>query len=179
MRAIGKQVPDEYYARFKACAPDQLEAELDRYLDAQGASCEPVEVMRSLTWDEARLFAAAPGVTIGCHAHNHEIFSHLDEAQLTDVLMRSKAALREALGVHTPWLSPPNGDFRNDQLAVFAHQGFTACFTTRSDVLHRGSCPSVRDVKIVPRLGVGRGDTAARLMARITARSVSHWFSPA
>jgi len=164
---VGQQVTPAMIAELKALRPDAVEPRVSELLTAAGADPHPapVEALRPLTWEEAKRLAVTPDCAIGNHGHHHEIFLHLDPAALSKVLATSQTLLRDRIGYLPRWIAPPNGDWRADQTAIIREAGFAALFTTQPGWV----TPQIRgsDLPLVPRIGIGAGDTPWRIAKRL------------
>ncbi len=172
LRLVGKTPRREDYAAIKALPPRAVAAAVDAHLHQAGAPLQPEALpwMRPLTWEEAQGFARAEGVFIGNHGDRHEIFARLNDTELALVLSRTQRLLALRLGVETPWLAPPNGEWRSEQADVFVRSGLRYVFGTQPGWVRRG--PRGVDGRsaslvVLPRLGVGAEDTPWQLLRRL------------
>lgn len=69
----------------------------------------PAPFERSLTWDELRLLASKPLVSVGSHAWSHRRLSGLTPDDQQQEISQSKAALETSLGRPVTWFAYPYG----------------------------------------------------------------------
>ena len=91
----------------------------------------PGTLRRFMNWDEAREMAAH-GMAIGSHTHSHHVLSQLNREQQGAELSRSKAMLREQLGVDACALAYPVGSaesFSGETQRLAREAGYRAAFS--------------------------------------------------
>ncbi len=119
----------------------------------------------ALNWDELRILAKEPLVTIGAHTVNHFPLSLLPEADARTEITESKRRLEQELGVKISHFSYPFGNRQSAGAREFRlakEAGFRTATTTRSGNIfpeHRES------LMALPRL-LADGETLRRLNAR-------------
>ncbi len=91
----------------------------------------PGTLRRFLNWDEAREMARG-GMAIGSHTHSHSVLSQLEPERQYEELSKSRAILKEQLGVETDVLAYPVGhkDSFSDRTRRIAREaGYRAAFS--------------------------------------------------
>jgi peptidoglycan/xylan/chitin deacetylase (PgdA/CDA1 family) len=100
----------------------------------------PKTLRRFLNWDEAREMNEG-GAVIGSHTHSHHVLSQLDPERQYEELSKSRAILKEQLGVEIDALAYPVGkrDSFTDETQRIAHQvGYRAAFSFHGGANLRG-----------------------------------------
>ena len=100
---------------------------------AEGAKGEdlPGTLRRFLNWDEAREMRKG-GMAIGSHTHSHHVLSQLEPDRQYEELSKSRAILKEQLGVEADVLAYPVGGRSSftDQTQMIAREaGYRAAFS--------------------------------------------------
>lgn len=134
----------------------------------------PETLRRFLDWDEAREMIAA-GMAIGSHTHTHPVLSQLQPERQRDELARSRAILRETLGIPADTLAYPVGNvnsFTGDTQQLARELGYAACFS-----FHGGTnLPGATLPYDVKRVSVGDQSQARfRVQAAVCRRTASYW----
>jgi peptidoglycan/xylan/chitin deacetylase (PgdA/CDA1 family) len=91
----------------------------------------PTTLRRFLNWDEAREMSGG-GMAIGSHTHSHHVLSQLEPERQREELSKSRAILKEQLGVETDVLAYPVGGRTSftEQTQMFAQEaGYRAAFS--------------------------------------------------
>ena len=117
---------------------------------AQAAKGEepPGTLRRFLNWDEAREMTRG-GMVIGSHAHSHRVLSQLEPERQLEELSRSRAILKEQLGIEAEVLAYPVGhksSFSEQTQAIAKELGYRAAFSHHGGTNLRGKT-SAYDVK--------------------------------
>jgi peptidoglycan/xylan/chitin deacetylase (PgdA/CDA1 family) len=108
---------------------------------------------RFLSWDEAREMTKG-GMAIGSHAHSHQVLSQLEPNRQYEELSRSRAMLREKVGVEADVLAYPAGhksSFSEQTQRTARELGYRAAFSHHGGINIRGqtSAYDVKRAKIV------------------------------
>lgn len=131
----------------------EVESAVDAYLDARGlrsvAGCP--SCYRPLESREISELLDSGLIELGSHTHGHEILLTLSDEQLRVTLAESAASLRR-WGANPRFFAAPNGDYRDEQIALIREQGFTACIGTQA-----GLWRDTAAIDRIPRLEIGRG----------------------
>jgi peptidoglycan/xylan/chitin deacetylase (PgdA/CDA1 family) len=91
----------------------------------------PGTLRRFLDWDEAREMTRG-GMAIGSHTHSHHVLSQLEPEQQYEELCRSRAILKEQLGIEVDVLAYPVGaktSFTNQTQQAAQDAGYRAAFS--------------------------------------------------
>jgi peptidoglycan/xylan/chitin deacetylase (PgdA/CDA1 family) len=91
----------------------------------------PGTLRRFLNWDEAREMIRG-GMAIGSHAHSHRLLSQLGPDEQCQELVRSRALLREQLGIEADTLAYPVGartSFSDETQKLARKSGYRAAFS--------------------------------------------------
>ena len=91
-----------------------------------------------MTWDEIRVMAADPLVTIGAHTKDHYAIAKLPEDAAMDQMVGSADRLEQELGVRPVHFAYPYGDpgsAGQRDFALAAKAGFKTAVTTRKGML--------------------------------------------
>jgi peptidoglycan/xylan/chitin deacetylase (PgdA/CDA1 family) len=116
------------YKRPENTQPERFMQELAE--ETQGEA-PPKTLRRFLNWDEAREMCRG-GASIGSHTHSHHVLSQLDPERQFEELSKSRAILKEQLGVEVDSLAYPVGKRNSftDETQRIAHQvGYRAAFS--------------------------------------------------
>ncbi|NPV57066.1 MAG: polysaccharide deacetylase family protein [Anaerolineae bacterium] len=88
----------------------------------------------ALSWEQVRILAADPLVTIGAHTHHHYALNRLDEEQARDEMVHCRQRIEAQLGMPVAHFSYPYGS-RNEagarEFRLAAELGFRSAVTTR------------------------------------------------
>ncbi len=99
-----------------------------------------------LTWDEVRLLAGQPGITIGSHTLTHPFLSRLPEAAALEETAASRARIAREIGREVAFFCYPSGDVTEREAQLVERSGYAGAVTVapglnRSDtpraLLHR------------------------------------------
>jgi poly-beta-1,6-N-acetyl-D-glucosamine N-deacetylase len=86
----------------------------------------------TLTWEELKIMAADPLVTIASHSVSHPPdLRTLSDAELTAEVVESKRRLEEQLGIPMRYFSYPTGYYDERVAQAVADAGYLAAFTMR------------------------------------------------
>jgi peptidoglycan/xylan/chitin deacetylase (PgdA/CDA1 family) len=91
----------------------------------------PTTVRRFLNWDEARQMSRE-GAAIGSHTHSHNLLSHLGPDRQYEELAKSRAILKEQLGVVADTIAYPVGKkdaFTDETKRIAREVGYRAGFS--------------------------------------------------
>lgn len=134
------------------------------YLDAEyGEVAAPYDrSFRPITTSEASAVAARPGLTLGSHAHRHDILTRLGDAALGTSLEVSRQLLTQAAARPIEDIAYPNGDHDVRVRAACQRAGYHRGYTAE-----RGLASHEGDSMLIPRLLVGGYDTVRDLLAGI------------
>jgi peptidoglycan/xylan/chitin deacetylase (PgdA/CDA1 family) len=113
----------------------------------------PTTLRRFLNWDEAREMTRG-GMVIGSHTHSHHVLSQLDPERQFDELSRSRAILKEEIGVEADVLAYPVGgrtSFTGQTQKLAQEAGYRAAFSFYGGTNLPGKTSSY-DVR---RIGIG------------------------
>jgi peptidoglycan/xylan/chitin deacetylase (PgdA/CDA1 family) len=91
----------------------------------------PTTLRRFLSWDEAREMIRG-GMAIGSHTHSHHVLSQLEPERQLEELSRSRAILKEQLGINADVLAYPVGgkaSFTGQTQALARDAGYRAAFS--------------------------------------------------
>lgn len=122
----------------------------ERYEIDMAAMCRDLV----MNWDELRLLAADPLVTIGAHGKGHYAMAKLSTDKAISEMEESADAIERELGTRPIHLSFPYGDedsTRGRDFALAKELGFRTGVTTRRGVLFPGHC---RNVTALPRVAL-------------------------
>jgi peptidoglycan/xylan/chitin deacetylase (PgdA/CDA1 family) len=92
---------------------------------------------------------ASGGMVIGSHAHSHRVLSQLEPERQLEELSRSRAILKEQLGIEAEVLAYPVGhksSFSEQTQAIAKELGYRAAFSHHGGTNLRGKT-SAYDVK--------------------------------
>ncbi|MGO9466506.1 MAG: polysaccharide deacetylase family protein [Isosphaeraceae bacterium] len=141
---------------------DQLAARAEVAVDAESLG-------RSLfmNWDQLRRLAESGAeFTIGSHSHSHSNLARLDVDSQRRELTESKQILETRVGREIKAFAYPYGwpgTFTSGTKAIVAEAGYRLAFASREGVTRAGSFDPLE----ISRFGVGSGDSAVLLRARI------------
>lgn len=125
---------------------------------------EPPQDRRLMPMSRAQLaeLAASPHVTIGAHSHCHSLLDQIPLDQARDSMARSRALLQEWTGQEVAHFAYPNGNYDEELCRTAAELGF------RSATILETRLARVDDDRFaLPRLPIGRYDSAARFRLRL------------
>jgi peptidoglycan/xylan/chitin deacetylase (PgdA/CDA1 family) len=138
------------YKRPENSDPARFIRELEEEL--RGA-CVPCTMRRFLSWEEAREMTAG-GMAIGSHTHSHSVLSQLQLNQQNEELSKSRAILKEQLGIEANVLAYPVGartSFTNQTQAAAREAGYRSAFSFYGGT----NLPGRTSLYDVSRIGIG------------------------
>jgi peptidoglycan/xylan/chitin deacetylase (PgdA/CDA1 family) len=142
---------------------------LERLAECAEVEADDGAMARALftDWEQVRRSTGAgTGLSIGSHGHSHRRLARLDgEAQARE-LEESRRILRDRLGREVAALAYPYGwpgTYTDETKAIAARAGYRAAFAATEGI----NRPGATDPFAVRRLGVGSGDSATLLRARV------------
>lgn len=106
--------------------------------------------------------AATPGVTIGAHSHGHELLDQIPLEAARASIARSSDLLGEWTGQEIRHFAFPNGNYTPELLDLVTDLGFASATILEERPVPRGASPFA-----LPRISVGRYDSAARVRLRL------------
>ncbi len=122
-----------------------------------------------LSWDELKVFAADPLVTIGAHTVSHGNLARQNEAAATHELTASRADIEAALQRPVTHLAYPYGD-RNAagarEFALARAAGFKTAVTTRPGMIFPGNAAHLT---ALPRLSLNGNFQNERFLSVLTS----------
>lgn len=118
--------------------------------------------MRPLAKSELVDIARHPLVTIGAHSHCHSLLDRIDLDRAESSVRTSVLRLREWTGQEVKHFAYPNGNFNQQLESAMARIGFQTAAAADGGLWRAGS-----DLFALPRVPVGRYDTAQRLELRL------------
>jgi len=152
---------------------DRTVDDVPRFLNELSARAEvrvDVESLgRSLfmNWDQVqRLHKSGGEFAIGSHSHSHPNLAQLDDHSQRHELSASKEILEARVGCEIKALAYPYGwpgTYTNETKAIVTEVGYRLAFASREGVTQAGSFDPLE----ISRLGVGSGDSAVLLRARM------------
>ncbi|MHB1557680.1 MAG: polysaccharide deacetylase family protein [Isosphaeraceae bacterium] len=137
--------------------------------DRAGVVVEPSAAARALfaDWDQVRrLTGPETGLSVGSHGHSHRRLAGLDDETQRAELTGSRRILEDRLGRPVEALAYPYGwpgAFDDRTRSIAAEAGYRVAFASFEGINRPGST----DPFAVRRLGVGSGDSAGLLRARV------------
>lgn len=87
-----------------------------------------------LSWDEIKILARSPLITIGGHTKNHSVLKQLNNDELNSELIESRSILEQKTGLKIKHFAYPYGDHGHAGLREFKavqNLGFDSAVTTR------------------------------------------------
>lgn len=139
-----------------------------------GVVVEPSAAARSLfaDWDQVRrLTGPETGLSVGSHGHSHRRLAGLDDETQRAELTDSRRILEEHLGRRIEALAYPYGwpgSFSDRTRSIAAEAGYRVAFASFEGINRQGST----DRFAVRRLGIGSGDSAGLLRARVALHAM-------
>jgi len=122
----------------------------------------PEPALGPMSSAELAALAATPGVTIGAHSHGHELLDQIPADTARDSVARSRALLRDWTGQPVNHFAFPNGNHTARLRDMVRDLGFSS-----ATILENRTAPRGCDPFALPRISVGRYDSAARLRLRL------------
>jgi peptidoglycan/xylan/chitin deacetylase (PgdA/CDA1 family) len=120
-----------------------------------------------MSWNQVRQLPGAGAIfTVGSHSHSHPNLAQLDEDSQHHELTVSKQILEGYTGGQIKALAYPygwSGTYTERTRAIASQTGYRLAFASREGVSHRDTF----DPWDISRLGVGSGDSAILLRARM------------
>jgi peptidoglycan/xylan/chitin deacetylase (PgdA/CDA1 family) len=120
--------------------------------EAQGED-PPTALRRFLSWDEAQEMIDG-GMAIGSHTHSHHVLSQLEPDRQYEELSKSRAILKERLGIEAEALAYPVGikaSFTEQTQALARDAGYRAAFSFYGGT----NLPRKTSAYDVKRIGIG------------------------
>ncbi len=145
----------------KAADPARREALADR-VAAQGTAAPPTPALGPMGRDALAELAATPGVTIGAHSHGHELLDQIPADAARASIVRSRDLLRDWTGQDVRHFAFPNGNYTPELLELVTDLGFASATILEDRPVPRDAAPVA-----LPRISVGRFDSAARVRLRL------------
>jgi len=134
----------------------------------------PGTLRRFLNWDEAREMTAG-GMAIGSHTHSHHVLSQLEPERQYEELSRSRAILREQLGVEADVLAYPVGktaSFTSETQRVARDAGYRAAFSFYGGT----NLPGMTSPYDLKRIGIGdQSRDRFRVQTAVCRATGSYW----
>lgn len=144
----------------KTADPEERDALADR-IAAQGGE-PPEPAFGPMTLKQLSDLAAQPGVTIGAHTHGHELLDQIAPKAARESVARSRDLLRDWTGQSVDHFAFPNGNHTAGLRAMVRDLGFASATILEERLAPRGGDPFA-----LPRISVGRYDSAARVRLRL------------
>lgn len=144
----------------KAADPKQRDGLADE-IAAQGEEA-PEPAFGPMTKAQLAELAAQSGVTIGAHAHGHELLDQIAPEAARDSIARSRELLRDWTGQCVEHFAFPNGNHTTGLRAMVRDLGFASAAILGERLAHRGCDPFS-----IPRISIGRYDSPARVRLRL------------
>jgi peptidoglycan/xylan/chitin deacetylase (PgdA/CDA1 family) len=124
---------------------------------------DPLDQVRGLaaSWDELRVAAGEPLLTIGAHTVTHPVLAELPEALADEEISQGRRRLEAELGRPVTHLAYPYGgpgEIGGREVALAARAGFDSAVTTYSSNVHTAH---VDHPLSLPRIAVGMSMTEA------------------
>lgn len=117
--------------------------------------------LRPLSVEEVWTLSRSRYVTIGAHSHCHSRLTQLDADGLRKTVETSRGLLERWTGRHVTHFAYPNGDHDAGVVAAVRSAGFVTGLTVRPGRWRD------EDPMEIPRIGVGRYDSAAKFRRRV------------
>jgi peptidoglycan/xylan/chitin deacetylase (PgdA/CDA1 family) len=134
----------------------------------------PATLRRFLSWDEAREMIRG-GMAIGSHTHSHQVLSQLEPEGQLEELSRSRAILKERLGIEADALAYPVGakaSFTGQTQALARDAGYRAAFSFYGGT----NLPGKTRPYDVNRIGIGhQGWSRFRVQAAVCRFTGKYW----
>jgi peptidoglycan/xylan/chitin deacetylase (PgdA/CDA1 family) len=110
-------------------------SDFDRFMqelaEAAGGEKPPGAIRRFLDWDEAREMIVG-GMAIGSHTHSHTVLSQLEPEQQCEELSKSRAIIKEHLGIEADTIAYPVGgksSFTDQTQRLTQEAGYRSAFS--------------------------------------------------
>jgi peptidoglycan/xylan/chitin deacetylase (PgdA/CDA1 family) len=134
----------------------------------------PGTLRRFLNWDEAREMSRG-GMAIGSHTHSHHVLSQLEPDRQYEELSKSKAILKENLGVEADVLAYPVGartSFTGETQRLAQEAGYRAAFSFYGGT----NLPGKTSPYDITRIGIdGQSWSRFRVQTAVCRFSGSYW----
>lgn len=147
--------------RMKDVPPDARE-EITKTIEAARPAPPPDRALAPMTRSELAELAACPLVTIGAHSHCHNLLDRIPLDAARESMAGSRRLLQEWTGQDVAHFAYPNGNYSDALCAAAREVGFRSA-TILGMRLARGDA----DPFALPRLAIGRYDSAARFKLRL------------
>lgn len=137
--------------RLKTLPEERMRAEVAGLVSEAGGLGELPEVLRPLTWQQAREMQAGGLVEFGGHTHTHPILSRCTVERQREEIVQCRDRMEAELGRRPRLFGIPNGypaDFNKATLAELAAAGFEHAFTMTPGRV-KASCHPLK----IPRYG--------------------------
>lgn len=138
---------------------DRLAAEIVAQAGTAPTSFTPLQ---PLSLPQLGELAAHPLVTIGAHSHGHELLDQLPIAEAKASITRSRDLLEGWTGRPVRHFAYPNGNYTPALMDLLDELGFASATILEDRLVHEGA-----PAQALPRIGVGRYDSLARLKLRL------------
>ncbi len=129
---------DAIYWSLRRCPEGELRASVREIARLAGYDASSLSADLIMSWDELRLLAADPLVTIGAHTHRHVAVAGLSESEARAEIAGSVERIARELGRPCRHFSFPYGDAASAgarDFAIAAALGLETAVTTRKGVL--------------------------------------------
>lgn len=147
--------------RMKDVSPEARE-EVTQMIETALPAPLPGRALAPMTRDELADLAACPLVTIGAHSHCHNLLDRISLDAARESMARSRRLLQEWTGQEVAHFAYPNGNY-SDALCDAAQEiGFRSATILGMRLAREGGDPFA-----LPRLAIGRYDSAARFRLRL------------
>jgi peptidoglycan/xylan/chitin deacetylase (PgdA/CDA1 family) len=147
--------------RMKDVSPEARE-EVTQMIETALPAPPPGRALAPMTRDELADLAACPLVTIGAHSHCHNLLDRISLDAARESMARSRRLLQEWTGQEVAHFAYPNGNY-SDALCDAAQEiGFRSATILGMRLAREGADPFA-----LPRLAIGRYDSAARFRLRL------------
>ncbi|GLS42489.1 polysaccharide deacetylase family protein [Methylobacterium brachythecii] len=167
---------DAVYRALRSAPEDRLLATIAALCERAGFAPGRVAEELCLSWDELRVLAADPAVTIGAHTISHPMLAKHDEAFALREIAESRARIASRLGREIRHLSFPVGDPTSAgprEFAIARELGFSTAVTTRPGHLFAGHAGHLH---ALPRVSInGLHQTDAALASLISGVPFLAW----
>ncbi len=147
--------------RMKTLAPAAREDLAARIAAARPAP-PPGRMLAPMTRAELAELAACPLVTIGAHSHCHNLLDQIPLAEARESMVRSRALLRDWTGQEVAHFAYPNGNHSAALCDAARDAGFRSATILGMRLARADAHPFA-----LPRLAIGRYDSAARFRLRL------------
>lgn len=116
-----------------------------------------------LTWEQVRIIAQDPRVTIAAHTRHHvNLAQTRDSQKVDDEVIQSRVILERELGRSVSYFAYPYGAFSSTAIAAVKKAGFKLAFSTITGRVH-----TQNDQYIIKRVTVRGVDDLAKFVAQV------------